>query len=137
MPEFHSGNGAIRTHSDGDGQTTIYQDVDVKLGTAYQASVWVRTVDLREKGFGKSPDDSAGLILHEMDAADNVLRKHPKKGIKNYGPHTLLTRTITTGDDTAKVRFALETTIQYHYTEGHVTYDDCSFRDKTGSSSEW
>jgi hypothetical protein len=135
LPEFHSGEGAIRTHFDSDGQTTIYQDVEVKPGTTYRASVWVRAVDLHGKGFGKAEDDSAGLMLREMNAVDKVLHTHPKVEVKKAGPYTLLSQTITTGPDTVKVRFALETTIKCHYTVGHVTYDDCFFGSATTDST--
>ncbi|MDB6121265.1 MAG: Di-glucose binding within endoplasmic reticulum, partial [Pedosphaera sp.] len=135
LPEFHSGEGAIRTHSDGDSQTTIYQDVEVKPGRTYRASVWVRAVDLRGKGFGRSSDDRAGLMLREMDASDKVLRTHPKVEVKKAGLYTLLSQTITTRPDTVKVRFALETTIKCHYTVGHVTYDDCFFGAATTDST--
>ena len=125
LPEIHCGLQAIRTHSDGNGHTRIWQDVMVKFQTQYQASVWVRPVDLRGKGFGTDPNDSAGLIIQELDADDRVIVEHPKIEIKKAAPYTKLSNTFITGAKTVKVRFILDTVIACHYTEGHVTYDDC------------
>ncbi|MBM4092187.1 MAG: hypothetical protein FJ276_22570, partial [Planctomycetes bacterium] len=126
LPEFHSGKGAIRTHSDGNGHTMIYQDVEVSPHTACSASVWVRAADVRGKGFGQDPKDSAGLVVWELDNAGKVVHKHPKIEIKQAGPYQQLTTRFTTGAATAQVHFVLDTFIHSPYQEGHVTYDDCS-----------
>lgn len=131
LPEFHSGNGALRTHTDRDGQTTVFQDVEVKPNTEYIASVWVRAVDLRGKGFGKHAEDSAGLIVQEMNYYNKILRSHPKVEIKEAGPYKLLSVKITTGPDAAKLRYSLDTILKCPYTEGHVTYDDCLLREES------
>jgi Malectin domain len=126
LPEFHNGQGALRTHTDQSGSVRIHQDVEVSAHSRCTASVWVRAVDLRGKGFGTHPDDSAGLIIAELDAAGKLLRRHDKVELKKAGPYTRLSRTITTGPDTAQIRFLLETDIHCPYQEGHVTYDDAS-----------
>jgi hypothetical protein len=126
LPEFHSGKGAIRTHSDGNAHTQIAQDAEVAPNTAYAASVWVRAADLHGKGFGQAPKDSAGLIVLELDNTGKIVHRHPKLEIKKPGPYQQLTRRFTTGASTAQVRFILDTVLHCPYQEGHVTYDDCS-----------
>lgn len=125
LPEFHSGKGAIRTHSDGSTHTQIAQEVEVAPGTAYTASVWVRAVDLHGKGFGQDPTDSAGLLVLELDETGKIVHRHTKVEVKASGPYQRLTRRFTTGTSTAQVRFILDTVIACPYQEGHVTYDDC------------
>ncbi|MCX6908700.1 MAG: malectin domain-containing carbohydrate-binding protein [Verrucomicrobia bacterium] len=126
LPEFQSGKGALRTHSDGDGHTMIHQDVEVAPKTDCTASVWVRAADLHGKGFGRDPRDSAGFVVWELDEAGKVVHKHPKIEVKKAGPYQQLTTRFTTGASTAQVRFVLDTVIRCPYQEGHVTYDDCS-----------
>jgi len=128
LPEFHSGQGAIRVHADRDCHTMIYQDIDVRPETTYTGSVWVRAADLHGKGFGQSATNSAGLVLRELNDTNKLLRKHDLVAVKKAGPYTQLSSTITTGKTTTKVRFILDTTLECPYTEGHVTYDDCDFR---------
>jgi hypothetical protein len=127
-PELHSGHGALRVHADVDCHTLIYQDIDVQPETTYTGSVWVRAADLHGKGFGHSAADSAGLVLRELDATNKLLRKPELVAAKQAGHYAQLTSTITTGKTTTKVRFVLDTVLNCHYTEGHVTYDDCDFR---------
>ncbi|MBI3920858.1 MAG: hypothetical protein HY318_05510, partial [Armatimonadetes bacterium] len=124
LPELHSGRGAIRTHSEGDGHTIIDQEVDVQSDTEYLASVWVRAVDLHGKGFGKDPQDSAGLAFRELDKNDRLVMSHDKLEVKQAGPYLRLSRRFTTRKTTTHVRFVLDTAIRCPYTEGHVTYDD-------------
>jgi hypothetical protein len=127
-PELHSGHGAIRVHADMDCHTMIYQDIEVRPDTTYTGSVWVRAADLHGKGFGQSGDDSAGLVLEELDNTNKLLRNHDLVALRKAGPYTELSSTITTGKNTTKVRFMLDTVLKCPYTEGHVTYDDCDFR---------
>lgn len=126
LPEFHSGNRAIRTHSDGNGHTMISQDVEVAPHTAYAASVWIRAADVRGKGFGNDPKDSAGLIVCELEGTGKVIHTHAKVEVKKAGPYQQLISRFTTGASAAQVRFILDTVIHCPYQEGHVTYDDCS-----------
>ncbi len=126
LPEFHCGSQAIRTHSDANGHTRIYQDVEVRPSARYSASVWVRAADLRGKGFGKSEGDSAGLVLQELNSSGEVIVEHPKVEAKEAGPYRKLESAFVTGTHTVKMRFALDTVIACPYTEGHVTYDDAS-----------
>ena len=128
LPEFHSGQGAVRVHADVDCQTTIYQDVEVRPDTTYTGSVWVRAVDLRGKGFGQSAADSAALVFVELDDTNRQVCKHDLAALRKAGPYTQLSSTITTGKSTTKVRFMLDTILHCPYNEGHVTYDDCDFR---------
>jgi hypothetical protein len=132
-PEFHSGQGANRVHADADCHTTIYQDVEVRPGSTYTGSVWVRAADLHGKGFGQNASDSAGLVLVELDDTDKQVCRHESGALKKAGPYTQLFSTITTSQNTAKVRFMLDTVLHCHYAEGHVTYDDCDFRGVSSS----
>lgn len=79
LPEFHSGNGALRTYTDDNAHTMTAQDVEVAPKTAYAASVWVRAADLHGKGFGQNPDMSiAGIVAHESALKDGELLKIPQ-----------------------------------------------------------
>src|ERR1035438_8118423 len=88
VPEFHSGQGAIRVHADVDCHTLIYQDIEVRPEATYTGSVWVRAADLRGKGFGHSTTDSAGLVLRELDDTNKLLVKHELVALKKAGPYT-------------------------------------------------
>jgi hypothetical protein len=126
LPEFHSGKGAIRTHTDREGHTLIFQDVEAAPNASCAASVWVRAADLRGKGFGQHTNDSAGLVIWELDEWGKVVHKHDKVEVKTSGPYTRLSRRFTTGKSTAQVRFILDSVMHCPYQEGHVSYDDCS-----------
>lgn len=126
LPEIRTGRGALRTHTDGQGHTRILQEVEVFPNTRYTASVWVRAADLRGKGFGRNTNDSAALLLAELDSQGKVLRQHPKTELKAAGPCTRLRQTVTTGPTTTGLRFTLEGTLHCRYEEGHITFDDCS-----------
>ena len=128
LPEFHSGQGALRLHADKDCHTTVYQDIEVRPETTYTGSVWVRAADLHGQGFGQHTNDSAGLVLEELDDTNKSLSRHELATVRKAGPYTRLTGTITTGKSTRKVRFTLDTILRCNYAEGHVTYDDCDLR---------
>ena len=128
LPEFHSGQGAMRTHAEKDCHTQVYQDIDVQPGATYTGSVWVRAADLQGKGFGQNPKDSAALILMELDDTLKPLGQSVRAELKKTGPYTRLTQTLTVGPRTTKVRFMLETVLNCSVWEGHVTYDDCDLR---------
>jgi len=126
LPEIHSGKQAVRTHSDGNGHTVIYQDVLVIPGATYRASAWVRAVDLRGKGFGRSEGDRASLIIQEMASCGKVIVEHPPVTIREAGPYRELAIEFTTSEKTTCVRFILEAVIGCKYDEGHITWDECS-----------
>lgn len=126
LPEFHSGRQAVRTHSDGNGHTVLYQDVPVVPGGEYRASVWVRAVDLRGKGFGRSEGDRASLIIQEMGPCGKVLFEHEPVSIKEAGPYRELVKEFRATEKTVLVRFILEVVIGCRYDEGHITWDDAS-----------
>jgi len=126
LPEIRTGQDALRTHTDGQGHTMIYQEVPVVPGMTYRASVFVRAVDLRGKGFGTQPGDSAGLVLQELGPGGEVLVDHGKVAVTEAGDYRELTKTFTASEKTARVRFILDTVIGGSYDQGHVTYDDCS-----------
>jgi hypothetical protein len=128
LPEFHGAGEALRTHTNGQGHTRIFQEVQVQPGTAYTASAWARAVDMRGKGFGKDPKDSAALVIEELDAQGKPILAHPRVEMKTAGPYRQLSRSLTTGTTTAGLRFILDTVISCPYAEGHVTYADCDLR---------
>jgi len=125
LPETRSGKQAIRTHTEGDGHTLIYQEARVAPGVQYRASVWAQAVDLHGKGFGTHSGDRAALRIQEIDAGGNVVADHPPAELTAAAGYTELVREFTATEGTAKVRFILETVIGCPYNEGHVTYDDC------------
>jgi len=122
----HSGDEALRTHTDHGAHTIVYQEVEAKPETRYRASVWMRAADVYGRGFGTQPGDSAGLIIQELGEDGSLLLDHPKVGVTRACEFSELTRTFTTTAKTARLRFILDTTIGAPYNEGHVTYDDCA-----------
>jgi len=126
LPKPRTGKEALRTHAmERDAHSQVSQDVAVAPCKEYRASVWVQGVDVRGKGFGTHPNDSAGLSVLELDADGRTLVVHPKVAVNKAADFTELTKTFTTSDKTAKVRIVLDTVIGCRWDEGHVTYDDC------------
>ena len=126
LPTPRTGREALRTHTDANGHNVVHQDVAVQPGRTYTASVWVRALDLHGKGFGRSPGDSAGVIIHELDKDGKVLRTHPKVAITTAGDYTRLTKTFTADPKAEAVRLTLDTVIGCKFDQGSVTYDDCA-----------
>ncbi len=133
LPRPRSGKEALRTHAmEKDAHTVVFQEVTVQPRSTYRASVWCQPVDVRGKGFGKTPGDSAGLVIEELDAGGKVLVAHPKVAQAKAGDFAELVRTFTTTEKTARVRFILDTAIGCKWDQGHVTYDDCSLAQEIG-----
>jgi hypothetical protein len=88
----------------------------------------VRAADLHGKGFGQDPNDSASLVLMELDTGDNPTVILGSAELKKAGSYTKISCAVSTRKTTSKVRFILGTALRCPYTEGHVTYDDCDFR---------
>jgi hypothetical protein len=126
LPVLHRGKEALRTHTEGNGHTVVYQEVEVRPDTRYTASVWVRADDLHGQGFGTQPGDSAGLWIQEFNEGGGLVADHPKVAVTKAGEYQKLTLPFTTSAATAKVRFILDTVIGCKYDQGHVTYDDCA-----------
>jgi len=126
LPEVRTGKEALRTHTEGDGHTVVWQEVDVSPNTPYRASVWLHAVDLRGKGFGTHPGDSAGLRLQELAPDGKLLLDHERLAVTKACAYTELAKEFTTSEKTLRLRFILDTVIGGPYNEGHVTYDDCS-----------
>ena len=125
LPEVHSCDEAIRTYTEGNGHTRIYQDVAVEPNSSYSASIWVRATNLKGDGFGRDSKDSAGLILEELDKDDKIVVSHSKIELKTDSPYKKLEKNFKTSHQTVKIRYILDTIIGCHYAKGHVTYDDC------------
>ncbi len=125
MPEIMTGKQALRTHTDGDGHTMVFQDVVVRGNTDYLAEAWVRASDLHGKGFGRHSGDVAGLIVHELSVSGAVIKEHPIAAIRDAGPYRRVEVRFRTSEGTHRVRYILNTIQAAPYTEGHVTYDDC------------
>ena len=125
----HSGKGALRVFIEGGGRTLANQEVEVKPDTEYTASVWVHAVDLTGKGFGHNTNDSAGLTLQEMNKFNKVQFNAVKVAIKQAGPYVFVTKTFTTGPNTTRLRFSLETVMQCSPADGYVSYDDCVLKE--------
>jgi len=125
LPEFHCGGQAIRTCTDGGGHTRIYQDIAVEPNSSYSAAVWVRAANLKGDGFGQDSNDSAGLILEELDKDGKIVVSHPKAELKTASPYKKLEKNFKTRPQTVKIRYILDSVIGCHYEKGHVAYDDC------------
>ena len=126
LPKPRSGKEALRTHTDANGHNVVYQDVEVEPGRTYTASVWASALDLHGTGFGRSPADSAGLIVRELDADVQAVKRHPKVAIVSACEYRELRATFTARPETVTVRFILDTVIACKYDQGSVTYDDCA-----------
>ena len=126
LPEVRTGREALRTHTEADGHTIAFQEIDVSPDRLYRASVWVHAVDLHGRGFGANPGDSAGLKLQELSADGKLLVDHPKLAVTDACDYTELAKEFTTSAQTTRLRFLLDTVIVGAYNEGHVTYDDCA-----------
>ncbi len=128
LPRYHTGAQALRTHTDGAGHTRVWQEVAVKPSTRYRASAWVHGFSQRDKGFGTHDTDSAGIVIEELDEDGEVVATHPKAAVTEatdgYVP---VSASVTTSEETRRVRFILDTVIGGHYADGHVTYDDCEW----------
>lgn len=138
LPKFHSGKEAMRTcasEGNGDIHARVFQEVTVDPKTTYRASAWAEGVSVRGKGFGTKATDSAGFYIEELDANGSVLLRHPKTAVTKAADFTELARTFTTGDQTAKVRFVLDTVLGCQWDEGHVTYDDCMLTEQGSARS--
>lgn len=133
LPEIHSGRQALRTHTDGDGRTMIYQEVDAEPDTWYEAAVRVRAVDLHGRGFGRHAGDVARLVVHELDGQGSVLAEHAHEGIREAGAYRRLDLRFHTGRSAHRLRFILDTSQHAPYTESHVTYDACVLRRLEGA----
>jgi len=123
----HEGNNAQKTHTDGDGNAKLYQDVYVQPGTAYTASVWVWGIDVAGIGFGHADTDSAGLTVREYKADGTENGVHGKYEITtpSSGYVLLTSPSFTVAADTVKVRYELEVFIACNYMDGTVKWDDC------------
>lgn len=132
LPVIRTGSQALRTHTDGHGRTIIFQDVAVRPDTGYVAEAWVHAVDLHGRGFGRHPGDRAGLIIQQISETGAVLSELPGAFVTDAGPYRKLEVRFHTAPGTRRVRFILDTIQAGPYTEGHVTYDDCSLREADG-----
>lgn len=124
--ETRTGDESVRIASRQGGQVILYQDVPIRPGAKYTASVWVRAIDADGMGFGTSPGDRAGLVICEMDADGRATGQHESH---------ILTRASTafqrldvafrSAEGTHRARFSLVTSLRCNYWHGMVKYDDC------------
>jgi len=98
--------------------------------------VWVHGVSQNGRGFGSHETDSAGIVIEELDETGNVTLVHPKSGIALATDDYVQVETLfTTGPETRRIRFVLDTVIGCHYEDGHVSYDDCELVAVPGAGS--
>lgn len=125
LPEFHEGKEALRTHTDGEGHTLIYQDARVTPGSGYRASAWALGRDLHGQGFAHAPGDQAVLRVQQLSAEGAVLAESASEPLTEAGPWRELTLRFEAVPGAARARFLLDTSIAAPYNEGHVTWDSC------------
>ncbi len=128
LPAPRTGREALRTHTEGAGHTIVYQEAPIRPGVAYVATAWAQGVDLHGMGFGRTPGDTASLVVQEIGAGGEVLREHSGGAIADAGPYRELRCAFTASPAAVRARFLLNTAIGASYLEGHVTYDDCELR---------
>jgi hypothetical protein len=126
LPTPRTGKESLRTHTDGEGHNVVYQEVEIRPGQTYAASVWVKARDLHGTGFGTTAGDSAGLALCELDDNGTILFKHPKVELTKATDYVKLETTFAAQPNTRILRFLLDTVIGCKYDQGSVTYDDCA-----------
>ena len=114
----------MRTHAmEKDAHTQVYQDVSVSAANAVSGFGLGTVGRSARQGIGTHAGDSAGLCVIEMDAAGKVLVEHPKVAVTKAGDYKELSQSFTTTlENTAKVRFLLDTVIACRCDQGHVTY---------------
>ena len=126
MPEIAEGKQALRTHTESDGHTLVYQEVGVVPGRECEASVMVRAADLRGKGFGRGAGDRAQLAIEEISAGGQCMARHLSEAVTAAGPFRKLR--VRFKPAAAKLRFVLEAELHVTYDQGHVTWDACELR---------
>jgi hypothetical protein len=126
MPEIAEGKQALRTHTESDGHTLVYQEVGVVPGREYEASVMVRAADLRGKGFGRGAGDRAQLAIEEISPGGQCMARHLSEPVAAAGPFRKLQ--VKFKPAAAKLRFVLEAELHVTYDQGHVTWDACELR---------
>lgn len=78
-------------------------------------------------GFGSSPDDFAGMEIEELDVAGNLLKRHPRAGIrKATQDFCLVSFSFTTLPETARIRFTLKSKIGCIWQRGAAIFDDAA-----------
>jgi hypothetical protein len=123
------GKEAISHVTDGGGEMRLSQDVVVDPNTELTASAWVQGLDVegKGKGFGAAANDFAGVLIEELDAQGRVVRQHEKAGIRRATPDfQRVSTTLTTGPNTAKVRYTLLSHIGCIWQQGAAIFDDCA-----------
>ncbi len=109
----------------GKGHSRLCQEVAVRPNSVYRASVFVRAWSARGKAFGNGSNDSAGLLLEELDAGGNVVSQHPNTTVVQAGPYRYVASQVTTRKNTSRLRFVLDTTLTSEASAGSVSYDQC------------
>jgi hypothetical protein len=123
------GKEAISHVTDGGGRLALRQEVAVNPNTPLVAWAWVQGLDVNGngKGFGADPNDFAGFVIEELDAAGNVVVAHQPVGIRKATPEFRQVREVfTTSPKTAKVRFTLRSIIAEIWQQAAAIYDDCA-----------
>jgi len=126
MPSIHSGKQALRTHTDGNGHTLVYQEVEARPETGYVAEAWIEAADLHGKGFGRNAGDAAALIVQELSPSGAVVAEHPRAEVKDAGPYRRVQVRFRTAPSAQRIRFIMDIVQTAPYTESHVTLDDCA-----------
>ncbi len=104
----------------------VYQDVPIRPGDKYVASVWIRTIDADGMGFGTSHGDRAGLVICELDAEGGVIAQHEAPSLTRASTSfQRLDVAFRSAAGSHRVRFSLVTSLRCNYWHGMVKYDDC------------
>ena len=88
-------------------------------------AVLIQGRDVDGQGFGARSGDGAGLVLEELDASGKVVAVHPKVAVTQAGPYRYVSSQVTTGENTVRLRFVLETMLGCAADHGWVNYDQC------------
>jgi len=111
-----SGTQCSRQTANPSGQHEISQTVWAKSLSPYKASVMVKRVNL-------GAADSVGLHIQELDSVGAVVLDHSRVTSVGAAEWTRLSDEFTTLASTAKIRYALETSVTVPWWTGWADYD--------------
>lgn len=130
----HGGTRAwyVAAYSAPQGGATWWQEAQVVGGTACTATAWAYADDINlgdGVGFqlGAAGPCVAKLVVTEYRADGSVAGTHNTQQVKHISTgYEQLSYSFTLAADTVKVRFALESYLQGHWSTGGVYWDDCA-----------
>ncbi len=118
------GNGACRVR--GSGRSRLVREVAVCPASAYRASVLVAATAAPERAGAATPAGvSAELLLEELDSGGQVVARHRRSATPDGPVYRYVALSLTTSPHTARLRFALVTSLPKAAKPYAIRYDQC------------